>query len=139
MDPDENLRKQLKIAKLLLDETLPNSVSYRFMAEELAELVQALDKWLSARGFLPMAWSLSRRTVPAHESVRECETCVGDGIRVILEDAGAYVERCGECEKYDDDEAAAKAFAERVGLTVVEFPAPENPEAVQYYIKGLNR
>lgn len=43
MDPNENLRKQLEIAD-------------QDDAEDLAELVLDLNRWLCGGGFLPDAW-----------------------------------------------------------------------------------
>lgn len=52
MDPDVNLAKQLRIA----DRILESDESDRLGATELAELVIALNEWLSRGGFLPAAW-----------------------------------------------------------------------------------
>ncbi len=61
MDPNSNLKMQLDIAKRLLG--YPKSyvgqdpsVDRTFDAEQLACLVQDLDKWLSGGGFLPKSW-----------------------------------------------------------------------------------
>lgn len=70
MDPNANLREQREIAKQLL-----NRFNQRVEAEvedvtdaqqvwsevRLAELVEALDKWLSAGGFLPDSWEIARK------------------------------------------------------------------------------
>lgn len=58
MDPDENLREQLELAKRITkfiahdhdpSPALPD-------AERLAELVLALDAWIHRGGFLPRQW-----------------------------------------------------------------------------------
>jgi hypothetical protein len=52
MDPDENLRRALAIARAAVnvEDADPTLV-------ELSELVLALDDWISAGGFLPSRWS----------------------------------------------------------------------------------
>jgi hypothetical protein len=50
MDPDENLKEQREIVDRILDGNEENYV-------KLAELVEALDKWISKGGFLPKAWA----------------------------------------------------------------------------------
>lgn len=55
MDPNANLEEQRKLAQAI------STTLYRETiipdAERLAELVQALDKWLSGGGFLPKDWN----------------------------------------------------------------------------------
>ena len=53
MDPDANLEEQRRLAEEILDDESPvdNTKSLR-----LAELVQALDEWIRAGGFLPGDW-----------------------------------------------------------------------------------
>lgn len=53
MDPNANLEEMRRLAgKLLADEFEIDSAD----AERLAELVQALDAWISKGGFLPRDW-----------------------------------------------------------------------------------
>lgn len=54
MDPDENLREQ----RALVKKWLAGHISLG-EAARLAELVQALDEWMSNGGFLPKAWNRS--------------------------------------------------------------------------------
>ena len=55
MDPDANLARQRELAELILSEV--GHAEYRAeLGTELAELAQALDEWLSRRGFPPKAW-----------------------------------------------------------------------------------
>lgn len=64
MDPDANLEEQRSLAESILealdvDEDAGDEVdieSVRHDAERLAELVQALDQWISRGGFLPKDW-----------------------------------------------------------------------------------
>lgn len=56
MDPDENLKEQLKLAKRLLEPDNPRSEED---VARLAELVVALDEWLKNDGFLPRRWKTS--------------------------------------------------------------------------------
>jgi hypothetical protein len=57
MDPDENLREQREIVSRMLAGG-PHYSSEEQVADgdRLAELVQALDVWISAGGFLPEDW-----------------------------------------------------------------------------------
>lgn len=71
MDPDANLEAALERARELIalidttstsaDERLENTVEHGpdvvDLASELAQLVVALDEWLSKGGHLPRAWS----------------------------------------------------------------------------------
>jgi hypothetical protein len=59
MDPDANLAEQRRLAHKLLnpcDGDMPDEDDVR----RLAELVEALDDWMSNAGFLPGAWSRNR-------------------------------------------------------------------------------
>jgi hypothetical protein len=69
MDPDANLKEQRSLAREILarwddcadDGTLTESqtIALAFKANRLAELVEALDQWITAGGFLPAAWQRS--------------------------------------------------------------------------------
>ena len=60
MDPNANLAEQRQIAgRFERDESEPDD------GERLAELVDALDDWLSRGGFLPTQWQ--RKVVPARK------------------------------------------------------------------------
>lgn len=54
MDPNENLRLQLKLAEYLVDN---DPKPGEFESTELAELVLDLHEWLRKGGFLPSAWA----------------------------------------------------------------------------------
>lgn len=56
MDPDANLVEQRELAAKLVeaDETSPG---FAEDARRLAELVEALDEWISRGGFLPARWN----------------------------------------------------------------------------------
>lgn len=56
MDPDANLAEQRKLAADLVDDYVDENETFRDKAERLAELVQALDGWITKGGFLPAAW-----------------------------------------------------------------------------------
>lgn len=57
MDPNANLAEQLRIAKRILFDDEDASPD----AERLAELVLALDEWISNRGFMPRVWENAQR------------------------------------------------------------------------------
>ena len=57
MDPDANIAEQRKLAAALLNK--PTSIMANDAEDQgrrLAELVLALDEWLSKGGFPPQAW-----------------------------------------------------------------------------------
>ena len=59
MDPTANKDEQLRIAAGILElyeDESPNFGEIADLAARLAELVQALDEWLSKGGFLPKEW-----------------------------------------------------------------------------------
>lgn len=55
MDPNENLREQLRIAAWIADAD-GGDPDVEFYANHLAQLVIALNDWISRGGFLPAAW-----------------------------------------------------------------------------------
>lgn len=60
MDPDANLQEQLEIAHRIIDEDDESIVDYNDLirlTNRLAELVVALDEWISVGGFKPNKWS----------------------------------------------------------------------------------
>lgn len=72
MDPDANLQEQRQIAQRILerfDQVHPDTGEYTAQAqidqlqdaERLAELVQALDGWITSAGFMPAAWRKHNR------------------------------------------------------------------------------
>ena len=60
MDPDANLREQLRIAKRFMErESLNGDAEHD--GHRLAELVLALHEWIAVkRGFLPEPWEVKR-------------------------------------------------------------------------------
>jgi hypothetical protein len=61
MDPTENLAEQLRLASLALDVGSYESVlALRVAHERLAELVEALNRWMSQGGAPPAAWIVSK-------------------------------------------------------------------------------
>ena len=56
MDPDANLNEQREIAKRISDNDYSTAYAPQPDAERLAELVLALDEWLSKGGFPPKVW-----------------------------------------------------------------------------------
>jgi hypothetical protein len=63
MDPNQNLKQQRELAAQIIrlrDKDAPHD-QIADVADELAELVQALDGWLSRGGFLPSEWVKSAR------------------------------------------------------------------------------
>jgi hypothetical protein len=64
MDPDANLQEQRRIAERLLDDNQRHDPYHREQdALRLAELVQALDEWITKGGFLPPSWGKHWRGV----------------------------------------------------------------------------
>lgn len=63
MNPDENLKRQLLLAQTIQD--APGEDGAPDAANELAELVIALDEWIKNGGFLPRRWQ-----PPTRQSVR---------------------------------------------------------------------
>lgn len=60
MDPDANLAEQRRLAAALRDEARTRSHDdLARKAQRLAELVEALDGWMSRGGFAPRAWRAS--------------------------------------------------------------------------------
>lgn len=64
MDPDKNLQEQLRIAAEIIDDwsdlqkgRCADVDEVAEKATHLAELVIALDSWLSSGGFLPASWA----------------------------------------------------------------------------------
>lgn len=55
MDPNANLAESRAIATRILDGGLSDEQTQE-EAARLAELVQALDEWISRGGFFPDAW-----------------------------------------------------------------------------------
>jgi len=64
MDPNTNLEEQRRIAARLLADRQRSTHSREVDAVQdairLAELVQALDEWITRGGFLPSEWSKPR-------------------------------------------------------------------------------
>ena len=52
MDPNANLAEQRRIAARMIE----NDEDRPLLAYRLAELVEALDEWITNGGFLPSAW-----------------------------------------------------------------------------------
>lgn len=60
MDPNANLAEQRRIIAKILAE--PGFLAKVGLCNDLAELAQALDGWISAGGFLPDAWAVAFTT-----------------------------------------------------------------------------
>ena len=56
MDPNANLREQLTIAKFILSDKEEQT----YGVVRLAELIIALDEWITKGGFLPERWMEGR-------------------------------------------------------------------------------
>lgn len=80
MDPNECLSRMLRAANEIEDTT--DEIERSMLADELACLVNALDGWIKAGGFLPAAWVPKRDTIPSPPPVGS--SCV-----------------CDECAEYD--------------------------------------
>lgn len=67
MDPNANLKEQREVCDFIMHVWDNASDDGSFTPDQekdlvhaayrLAELVQALDQWITGRGFLPVAWS----------------------------------------------------------------------------------
>ena len=57
MDPDANLQEQIEIADQLLQNEYASREDELAASLRLAELVLALDQWLTHRGFFPECWT----------------------------------------------------------------------------------
>lgn len=69
MDPEANLKEQRTLAEDIidiLDDETNDEQDYDVLAEvaaqamRLAELVQAMDQWMSRGGFMPSDWAKGR-------------------------------------------------------------------------------
>lgn len=56
MDPNENLRLQLRISKSIMAAIDKGKSVDEEDANRLAELVESLDQWILRGGFLPKRW-----------------------------------------------------------------------------------
>ena len=57
MDPNANLKEQREIvARLQDDDSYVDHADLSATAERLAQLVQALDEWLTQGGVAPLIW-----------------------------------------------------------------------------------
>ena len=76
MDPDANLREQRQIAADILatwdacaDDGMLTTAQAAHVAHEahrLAELVEALDTWITGNGHHPADWDKGRQTIIGH-------------------------------------------------------------------------
>lgn len=55
MDPNENLRELLLIAKQVISAS-DEEIAHYDISDRMAELIVSLDGWLSGGGFLPERW-----------------------------------------------------------------------------------
>jgi len=68
MDPNGNLEEQRRLADVIRDAAGAGPMSraevdaFIERAARLAELVEAMDEWLSRQGFLPASWAVGRKT-----------------------------------------------------------------------------
>ena len=69
MDPNANLKEMLELAHTILEdgEELAGDDELVSSSERLAELVLALDGWMTSRGFPPTRWSME------HQGVQDAE------------------------------------------------------------------
>lgn len=63
MDPNSNLAEMRYIADGFVDGDYEEDALKIAKAERLAELVQALDEWLSRGGFLPKPWAIEPNNI----------------------------------------------------------------------------
>jgi hypothetical protein len=66
MDPDTNLIQQRVVRDMLvkaLDKPMSASNTDRIieLTDELMQLTDALDKWISGGGFLPASWQIAQK------------------------------------------------------------------------------
>jgi hypothetical protein len=63
MDPNENLRRQIELARRLQMQADREKAIDPLDALELAELVTALNGWIRKGGFLPVVWAEKQEVV----------------------------------------------------------------------------
>lgn len=56
MDPDENLREQLKLASRCVEAYESDRPLHEADVYRMSELIIAMDEWIRNGGFLPKAW-----------------------------------------------------------------------------------
>lgn len=56
LDPDKNLEQQKDIAQRMVEGKMATPEDFETDSIRLAELVLALDEWMSKGGFPPKAW-----------------------------------------------------------------------------------
>lgn len=65
MDPDATLATMRDLRQAIMTSTGGDEDALRSDAFELAELVEALDEWLTKGGFLPTEWNAMRSPLRA--------------------------------------------------------------------------
>jgi hypothetical protein len=58
MDPNANLKEQLELVKKIIDCDQEDARCLAEASIRLAELVLAMDTWLSSGGFAPTKWAV---------------------------------------------------------------------------------
>ena len=58
MDPDANLQEQITLANGIIESAENETGEIILQAIRLAELVLALDEWLTRKGFPPERWMM---------------------------------------------------------------------------------
>ncbi len=116
MDPDANLAEQRKLVARLLSERITVMDSSTF-GTRLAELVNALDGWIVANGFLPASWRPDEPELPERDPI--------DDNRYTPPDSRALAEAlaCRKRNVVADREDAAAAADTPIGgqvLTVLD-------------------
>lgn len=64
MDPDANLAEQRALAATIISDDGPAERRVQD-GERLAELVEALDEWITSGGFLPTEWRMAQERATA--------------------------------------------------------------------------
>lgn len=59
MDPNANLAEQLRLARLIAGGEMGTDYDVADV-DRLAELVLALNEWITCGGFVPGAWAVTR-------------------------------------------------------------------------------
>ena len=58
MDPNANLQEQITLANVIIESAENETGEIILQAIRLAELVLALDEWLTRKGFPPERWMM---------------------------------------------------------------------------------
>jgi oligoribonuclease (3'-5' exoribonuclease) len=111
MDPEENLKTQLLLAKAILESGETGVRNWGATAHRLAELVVALNEWIAKGGFLPKAWNKNALEAMAQKLTKQVEENAGllRQVEESQDEARTARNRCLELERKIRDAQEALA------------------------------